>query len=305
MIKQILTIFAIILLLSAWAYADICGDVNKSGSLNLLDVSYNINFLYRHGPSPVCGIAFASLCGDVNGDNKLNLLDISYIINFLYRSGPTPICEPATGTVTDIDGNIYQTQKIGDQWWMVENLKVTHYRNGDYIPEVTGTAAWAALFTGAYCKFNNDINNIALYGLMYNWYAVNESRNIAPEGWHVAGDEEWKELELYLGMNSSEVDNYFAWRGTDQGGKLKEAGISHWVSPNSGATNIWNFSALPGGARNDDGTFENITLYAHYWCGTEYDLADAWGRSFGYDQSGIGRYYYSKRGGASIRCVKD
>ena len=193
-------------------------------------------------------MSFAGVCGDANNDGVINLLDILYLIDYKYGTppGPEPICGPETGTVTDIDGNTYQTVKIGDQWWMAENLKVTCYRNGDAIPNITDGTTWASLSTGAYCEYNNDINNVATYGRLYNWYAVTDSRNIAPAGWHVPSDAEWKQLEMYLGMSQSEADAT-GWRGTDEGGKLKEVGTMHWNSPNTGATNESGFTALPGG----------------------------------------------------------
>ncbi|MCK4448089.1 MAG: fibrobacter succinogenes major paralogous domain-containing protein, partial [Candidatus Marinimicrobia bacterium] len=132
-----------------------------------------------------------------------------------------------TGTVTDIDGNTYQTVKIGDQWWMAENLKVTHYRNGDPIPNVTDNTDWSNLTTGAYCNYDNNASYVTTYGRLYNWYTVNDSRYIAPSGWHVPTDEELKELEMYLGMSQSQAD-YTGYRGTDEGGKLKETGTTHW-----------------------------------------------------------------------------
>jgi len=113
--------------------------------------------------------------------------------------------------VVDIDGNFYAVVKIGDQWWMAENLKVIHYRNGDAIPNVT-LREWSALTTGAYCDWGNDPNNAGIYGRLYNWYTVADSRKIAPEGWHVSSDEEWQTLVDYLGGSSV------------AGGKMKETG---------------------------------------------------------------------------------
>ena len=140
------------------------------------------------------------------------------------------------GTVVDIDGNVYNTVTIGTQVWMVENLKTTKYRNGDAIPNVTGNASWVALSTGAYCWYNNDAATYkATYGALYNWYAVGDSRNIAPSGWHVATDSEWTTLSTFLGGESIAGD------------KLKEIGTSHWLSPNTGATNSNGFTAFPGG----------------------------------------------------------
>jgi uncharacterized protein (TIGR02145 family) len=106
--------------------------------------------------------------------------------------------------VTDYDGNVYQIVLIGGQCWMMENLKVTHYRNGDPIPHVPNIGEWYGLSSGAYCDYNNDPGNVETYGRLYNWYAVDDSRNIAPEGWHVPTDDEWKQLEMYLGMSQAE-----------------------------------------------------------------------------------------------------
>jgi uncharacterized protein (TIGR02145 family) len=209
-----------------------------------------------------------------------------------------------TGTVTDIDGNVYTTIKIGSQWWMAENLRVTHYRNGNDIPNVTDSSAWQALISGAYCHYNNDSTNVAIYGRLYNWYAVNDNRNIAPAGWHVPTDAEWKQLEMYLGMNQSETDSIY-WRGTDEGGKLKENGTIHWNSPNTGATNESGFTALPGGFRGTNATYEGIGGDAVYWSSTQASSGYAWYRYL---------YYYSSRAyrqndhmyyGFSIRCVRD
>ena len=101
-----------------------------------------------------------------------------------------------TDTITDIDGNVYEIIKIGNQWWMAENLKVTRYSNGDAIPNITDGSEWTNLTTGAYCVYNNENNNNSTYGLLYNWYAIADGRNIAPEGWHIPTDAEWKELEM-------------------------------------------------------------------------------------------------------------
>jgi uncharacterized protein (TIGR02145 family) len=210
----------------------------------------------------------------------------------------------SSGTVTDIDGNVYQTVTIGTQVWMAENLKVTHYRNGNVIPNVTVGNTWSDLTTGAYCEYNNDVNNVATYGRLYNWYAVDDSRGIAPAGWHVPTDEEWKQMEMYLGMSQSEADGV-GYRGTDEGGKLKETGTTHWSSPNTGATNESGFSALPGGFRYYDSTFFNIGSHAGFWSSSEYSSGYAWFRFLTYVDSEVPRYHYDKHYGSSVRCVKD
>ena len=211
----------------------------------------------------------------------------------------------STGTVTDFDGNTYQTVKIGNQWWMAENLKVTHYRNGDAIPNITDNTEWKNLTSGAYCNYDNDDSYISTYGSLYNWYAVNDRRNIAPEGWHVPTDDEWKQLEMYLGMSQSQADGA-GWRGTDEGGKMKETGTVHWNSPNTGAANENGFSALPAGYRSYYGNFDNVGSLAYFWSATESSSYSAWYRNLFYGNSGISRYYFGyKRYGFSVRCVRD
>ncbi|MFZ5980786.1 MAG: fibrobacter succinogenes major paralogous domain-containing protein [Candidatus Zixiibacteriota bacterium] len=208
----------------------------------------------------------------------------------------------STGTVTDIDGNIYQTVKIGDQWWMMENLKVTHYRNGDPIPNVTDIATWAGLTSGAYCNYNNDSGFVGIYGRLYNWHAVDDSRNIAPEGWHVPTDDEWKQLEVYLGMSQADADSY-KWVGTDEGGKLKDTTL--WENPNTGANNESSFTALPGGNRSDNGSFENNGYYASFWSTTELGSVDCWDLELGYNRSQIYNDSRDRNRGNSIRCIRD
>jgi uncharacterized protein (TIGR02145 family) len=209
-----------------------------------------------------------------------------------------------TGTLTDIDGNVYKTRKIGNQWWMAENLKVTRYRNGDQISHVTENNEWDGLSTGAYCAFNNDESNVATYGRFYNWYAVNDSRNIAPKGWHVPTDEEWKQLEMFLGMSQSEA-NGIGWFGTDEGGKLKEAGTTHWRGSDTGATNESGFCALPGGYRSKNGYFGNIGGSARFWSFTESSSNGAWRRHFGCNNSDVNRDSSHKRDGFSVRLLQD
>jgi len=192
-------------------------------------------------------------------------------------------------TVTDIDGNVYKTIQIGAQIWMAENLKTTKYRNGDPISNVTVDAAWTALDTGAYCWYNNDaITYKATYGAIYNWYTVNDSRNIAPTGWHVPSHAEWTVLTTYLGGESV------------AGGMLAETGISHWSSPNLNATNSSGFTALPSGLRGNNGSFYDV---GGWWSSTEFTWSDAWYRYLG------GRYIYkdgtNKGDGLSVRCIKD
>ncbi len=196
------------------------------------------------------------------------------------------------GTMTDQDGNIYKTVTIGTQTWMAENLRTTKYNDGTPIPNVIDPTAWKNLSTGAYCNYNNTTSDdtIATYGRLYNWFAVNTGE-LAPTGWHVPGDAEWLILVNYLVGPS--------------GAKLKEAGTTHWASPNTGATNETGFTALPGGWRTDNGTFTSIGGYGLWWCATEYDSFEAWQRSMGCNYSDVYIYYNNKKAGYSVRCVKN
>jgi uncharacterized protein (TIGR02145 family) len=208
---------------------------------------------------------------------------------------------PATGqsTVSDIDGNVYQTVTIGSQVWMAENLKTTKYRNGNLIPNVTNASAWfdPANTIGSYCNFNNDINNATTYGRLYNWYAVKDSRNIAPEGWHVPSKDEWAALIASLGGDAV------------AGGKLKETGTSHWIATNYGATNESQFTALPGGYISDfNFTFTGMGIMGYWWSSTENsatNIPQAVAQYLINTNSNISWYYCSENNGYSIRCVKD
>jgi uncharacterized protein (TIGR02145 family) len=201
---------------------------------------------------------------------------------------------PDCGTVIDFDGNTYNTVNIGTQCWMRENLKVTHYRNGDAIPNVIDGTAWSNLTSGAYCNYDNSLNNATTYGRLYNWYAVSDSRNIAPVGWHVPTDAEWSTLITYLGGEST------------AGCKLMEAGTTHWASPYTGTTNETGFSALPGGYRNYMGGEFNLFGYGGFWWSTtEYSTAVAWYRSMNCGNGSVSTYRIDKEDGYSVRCVKD
>jgi uncharacterized protein (TIGR02145 family) len=199
---------------------------------------------------------------------------------------------PPPDTVSDIDGNVYNILEIGSQWWMAENLKVTHYRNGDPIPNVVDKTDWNDLSSGAYCSYDNDDGNIAIYGLLYNWYAVDDSRIIAPEGWHVPSRAEWQILIDYLGGSNN------------AGGKMKESGTTHWRSPNTGATNESGFSALPGGARISLGYF-TLGGSAFFMSSTELGSSSFWCLHLSYLYNRLAGEEWTKQSGLSVRCVKD
>jgi uncharacterized protein (TIGR02145 family) len=208
-------------------------------------------------------------------------------------SGTNPPCNPA-GTVTDVDGNIYASVIIGTQEWMAQNLKVTRYRDGASIPNVTDNTSWSGLTSGAYCWYNNDYaTHGSIYGALYNWHAVNNngSNNLCPAGWHVPSFSEWRTLESYL--------------VTDPGGKMKECGTAHWASPNGGATNGSCFSCLPDGYRDDTGVFWYVGLNGYMWSSTQIDATFSWYRLITYQYSNINEVSCSKTTGLAVRCLKD
>lgn len=186
------------------------------------------------------------------------------------------------------------TVKIGNQIWMTKNLDVDCYRNGDPIPQVTEPTEWINLKTGAWCYYNNDPAMGAIYGKLYNWYAVNDPRGLAPDGWHIPSDAEWITLTNYLGGESM------------AGGKLKEADTSHWCNPNTDATNSSGFTALPGGIRSYIyASFYMMGSSGYWWSGTEDKGIYAWDRTLGCSSARFPRIYEGKPCGLSVRCIKD
>jgi uncharacterized protein (TIGR02145 family) len=190
---------------------------------------------------------------------------------------------------------------------MLKNLDVTRYRNGDSIPQVTNNTEWRNLTTGAGCYYDNDPDIGAVYGRLYNWYAVNDSRGLAPEGWHIPTDDEWKELEMYLGLSQSQADATGFSRGTNEGVKLKEAGTTHWNTSNNGPNNESGFTALGAGFRwGDDGSFGYIMYNTGFWTSTESSNNIPWKRGLNNVYKTIERANWDgKKFGYSVRCIKD
>jgi uncharacterized protein (TIGR02145 family) len=186
--------------------------------------------------------------------------------------------------------------KIGDQEWMVKNLSVSMFRNGDIIPEAKSKDSWEnAGHKGqaAWCYYENDQNNEGDYGKLYNWYAVNDPRGLAPEGWHIPSNDEWQILVEFLGGDKI------------AGGKRKEIGTAFWKTPNKGATNQSGFAAPAGGLRYGNGEFNDLNDDAYFWTTTEYDEDHAWYYILGYYFPNIYQSDYDKKSGFSIRCIKD
>ena len=233
--------------------------------------------------------------------NLKNILLIGFLTALL-NTGYSQI----TDTIIDsIDGKIYKTIKIGNQWWMAENLAATKFNDGRVIALITENEKWIALTTPAYCWYNNNYTTYGeTYGALYNWYAVNTDC-LCPNGWHIPSDAEWKQLEINLGLEESEIDKKGI-RGNNEGGKLKDVGSSYWNSPNVGANNKSGFTAIPEGHRNwESGDFIDIGLFGTWWSSTEDDSSYAWRRTLHYNDDKIRRFTSHKRDGFSIRCIKD
>lgn len=197
------------------------------------------------------------------------------------------------GAVTDKDGNSYTTVTIGTQVWFAENLKTTKDNDGTSIPLVTDGTVWKNLSNPAYCWYNNDATtNKNNFGFLYNWYTVKTGK-LCPTGWHVPTDGEWTTLTTYLGGVSV------------AGGKLKETGTTHWISPNAGATNETGFSARAGGSRYITGSFNNIFVNGIWWTSTESSATESWGLAMFSESRAVNRGPSLKQDGFSVRCLKD
>ena len=245
--------------------------------------------------------------GSTMGSQTLTVT--AYKLDGITELSGSPLTFTATGTapssVTDIDGNTYDAVEIGNQVWMAEDIKVTHYADGTEIPNVTTDGNWSNLSSTdkAYCFYNNASNTD--YGALYTWAAAmngagsstsNPSgvQGVCPDGWHLPSDSEWTELTNHLGgINVT-------------GGKLKETGTTHWISPNTGATNESGFTALPGGYRfHIIGSFDDLGYYGNWWSTTQETTNAAWYRSMSYNASSIVKANTDKADGYSVRCILD
>jgi uncharacterized protein (TIGR02145 family) len=221
-------------------------------------------------------------------------------------------------TMTDFDGNSYGTIAIGDQTWMAENLKVTHYADGTAISLVTVESEWDALeYTAkAYCWYDNMTEYSDTIGALYTWAAAMNGaessvsipsgvQGVCPDGWHIPSDAEWKTVEIFLGMSETDADNS-DWRGTDEGAQLKETGYSHWEGAITGGSNSSGFTALPGGFRGVEGEFFSEGQYGTFWTATgQSGTEKAWYRALYYNKETSYRQYNYMSQGFSVRCVKD
>ena len=282
------------------------GDANCDGTVNVLDIITMVHYYAGNDPEPFC---FDN--ADVNGDGVINVMDIiltSEIFAGYNANG---------GTVTDVDGNVYQTVIIDDQEWMAENLRVSRYNDLSPIQSGLSNSEWLNTYNGAYALYPHDdiagIDSeeemIQMYGLVYNWHAVYDDRGLCPEGWRTPSDIEWQELEIFLGMDA-DVANTSGWRGVDEGGKLKSTRTepeSHprWNLPNTLASDALGFSLLPTGYREYYGPFTALGHATLYWTSTFNSGVSAWYRTFKSDRGTAGRFFGWQNYGFSVRCIRD
>jgi len=242
------------------------------------------------------------------GGSNVTVNNISSTVAFNVASG-TPsnttsyklisVTDEITKATTDFSGTTATVNissdyvTIGTQVWTDKNLDLTTYRNGDVIAQITNTTDWANATTGAWCYYNNDPSNEAIYGKLYNWYAVNDPRGLSPLGWHIPTDAEWTTLSTLLGGDGV------------AGGKMKTTGTTFWTTPNTNATNESEFKGLPGGYRSNNGTFNTVGLNGLWWSAIQYNLSDAWYRYLKYYDGSLAPFTSNKKTGFSVRLIKD
>lgn len=285
------------------------GQVNGKNQLTTVVFQYDTSKTYTHTISPLpdttsknYNIAFSVTLTNLKPNTqyhfRINAINVSGTGNgadVAFKTTDTSNVvinfnpDLTYDSIYDSEGNKYRTIQIGTQTWMAENLRSTRLDDGTEIPFIPDVTAWSLLTTPGYCWYNSDSVG---YGALYNWYTANTGK-LCPAGWHVPSDEEWTTLTDYLGGKSI------------AGAKLKEAGTSHWLSPNTGATNETGFTALPSGYRNYAGGYNSIKDYGLWWTSTEWASTSAWYRDVYYGYIAADRSNSNKKGGASIRCVKD
>ncbi len=201
------------------------------------------------------------------------------------------------------DSRTYTSVRLGKQIWMAENLASSHYRNGDQVELIRSNTRWGNA-DGACCYFDKTSAYEATFGKLYNWHAVTDPRELAPEGWHIPSDEEWKELEMFLGLSRVQAD-YSGWRGEKEGGLLKASGKEYWHAPNQDAKDKYGFAGLPGGYRDVSGDFYVKGYAGYWWTSTMEKEYFAWYRTLYHSATKIHRKVGYSGDGFSVRCIKD
>lgn len=252
--------------------------------------------------NPVAGlIVYCSDCGD-RGEMQYydgvdwRSMNMGFALSkgiLNHTCGATNVHNPSIpyGVVSDYDGNLYKTVKIGTQTWMAENLRTTTYSTGVKIPQITNETEWLSNTTGAYRSINNDAVNDCPYGKLYNWYATTNINNLCPSGWRVPSIADLEILNTFLGPGVS-------------GGKMKSAGTQYWLAPNTDATNMSGFSGLPGGGYGQVNETGNLGI----WWTSEIDISyEQYGSAFVLSnvESNLNWTGLYKFEGYPVRCIKN
>jgi hypothetical protein len=284
-------------------YATSGGNISSDGGANITSRgicwSTNANPTIALTTKTVDGTGTDVFISSITG---LTANTIYYVRAYATNSAGTAY--GAQQTFTSASAILLPSVTIGAQVWTNQNLSLARYRNGEIIPQVTDPTQWTFLTTGAWCWYNNDsANYAATYGRLYNWYAVNDPRGLAPQGYHMPSDGEWNKLVKYLDAGADTTCHGCA-QSSIAGGAMKST--TGWNAPNTGATNSSGFAGLPAGYRGSDGTFYNIGNIGYWWSSTEYDNTSVWYRFMYYNISNVYRVPTSSKSfGYSVRCVKD
>ncbi len=271
-------------------YIDATGKVSEGTKIMIRNLEFSGLILTNVEASVVNSLNAPLLLGQ-SALSKLGKILLDYSNNTL-----TVLNGMENSTQVNKKSNLLESVRIGTQIWSQTNLDVEYFRNGDVVPQAKSDEEWEAAGQNgkpAWCYYTSASTDYGVYGKLYNWYAVVDLRGLAPNGWHIPNDGEWRVLSTYLGGD------------LEAGGKLKEKGFSHWLSPNLGAINYGNFTGLPGGFRDYIGTYHNIGKIGYWWSITEKDTDNASYVALYNNNSKFGFYYHYKRIGFSVRCIKD
>ena len=285
------------------AGATLSGTVNANDLLTTVSFEYGTTTSYGQTVSAILNqisgnfdiAEYATISGLMESTSYHFRIKAVNSAGTTYGSDLTFTTTNTSAPVTDIDGNIYNVITLGTQVWITEGLKTTKYNDGTAIPNTADNAEWSANTTGACCDYLNTTANSNIYGRLYNWYVVASTnpKNVCPAGWHVPSEAEWTILINYLGGE------------TIAGGKMKETGTTHWLTPNTGATNETGFTALPGGYRSGTGTFGLVGNTCFWWTSTEYSTGNALYRYIYYSTGSITGSDMDNHAGLSVRCLKN